>query len=70
MVGQLAVEVVVLGGVFQEAFGRSALKSSEVSVEVIRKLDRLVILKSLVEDLEHLVEGTSLLDLLNGEVLK
>lgn len=53
--------------VAQEGLARPPLKSTEVSIEVIRKLGRLVILKSFVEDLEDLVEGTSLLCLLNGE---
>ena len=45
MVSQLAVEVVVLGRVLQEGLTRSPLKLTEVPVEVIRKLDRPVILK-------------------------
>jgi len=67
VVGQLVVEVVIFSCVVQEGLARPPLKSTEVSIEVIRKLDRLAILKSFVEDLEDLVEGTSLLDLLNGE---
>ena len=69
MLSQLVVEVVMLRGIVQEGLSLSTLKAAEVAIEVIRKLDRLVILKSLVQGFEDLIEGSSLLDLLNGEVL-
>ena len=67
MLSQLVVEVVMLRGVVQEGLSLSTLKAAEVAIEVIRKLDRLVILKGLVQGLEDLVEGSSLL---NGKVLQ
>ena len=70
MVSQLAVEVVVLGRVLQEGLTRSKLELAEVPVEVIRKLDRPVILKGFVERLQHLLKGSRFLDLVDGEVLK
>ena len=70
MVGQLVVEVVMLGGVFKEGLASASVKRDEVLVEVMRQLDGLVILKGLVEDLEHLLEGACLLDVLDREVLQ
>ena len=70
MVSQLAVEVVILGRVLQEGLTRSPLKLAEVSIEIIRKLDRPIILKGFVESFQHLLKGSRFLDLVDGEVLK
>ena len=68
VVGQLVVEMVMLGGVLKEGLARASVKRDEVLVEVMRQLDGLVILKGLVEDLEHLLKSSGLLNVLDGEV--
>ena len=54
VVGQLVVEMVMLGGVFKEGLARASMKRDEVLVKVMRQLDGLVILKGFVEDLARI----------------
>ena len=70
MVGELVVEMVVLSGELEQRLAWASMESSEVLVEVSWQLNGLVVLEGLVEDLEHLLESSCLLNVLDREVLQ
>ena len=67
VVGQPVVELVVLGAVVQQRLAAMPLEATEVLVKVSRELDSVVILESLVQQLEELIEGIALLHILQRE---